>query len=288
MTADEQTTYDDEKARFRFWKEHMDRGYELVQSMAKYEVNECGEGVVSIPEAAEKAGVKILFSETKIAGNLDRIYVIRESLMPDLLAIALDMKERGWILKIEDGYRTRDMQTQLGRKPEVFDMIVRSCWRENGGVTPPLDLVKKRSMCLVANYPYSGTHLMAAAVDISVFRIDDGSEVSRGKPYLEMSEYTPMDCPFISVEEHQNRMEITALMERHGFLHFPGEFWHYNKGDALYHITMRSGRQAPYGPIHWNPLTGEITSYDDITSPLTPPDLLAENLQQALKRMNLD
>ena len=287
MTPNEQNTYPDEEARCRFWKEHMDRGYELVQSMAKYEVKECGEGVVSIPEEAEKARVEMLFSESKIAGELDRIYVIRESLMPDLLAITLDMKERGWILKIEDGYRTREMQTQLGRKPKVFDMIVRSCWRENGGVTPPLDLVKKRSMCLVANYPYSGTHLMAAAVDISVFSLDDGKEVWRGKPYLEMSEYTPMVCPFITAEEHKNRMEITALMERHGFLHFPGEFWHYNKGDALYQIMTRSSRPAPYGPIHWNPLTGEITPYGDITSPLTPPDLLAENIQQALKRMNL-
>mgnify|MGYP001229962010 CR=1 FL=1 len=287
MITDEQNTYPDEEARCRFWTEYMDRGYELVQSMSKYEVKECGEGVVSIPEAAEKAGVKMLFSETKIAGDLDRIFIIRESLIPDLLAIARDMKERGWILKIEDGYRTREMQTQLGRKPEVFDMIVRSCWRENGGAPPPLDLVKKRSMCLVANYPYSGTHLMAAAVDISVFRIEDGSEVSRGKPYLEMSEYTPMDCPFISVEEHHNRMDITALMERHGFLHFPGEFWHYNKGDALYQIYKRSGEPGCYGPIHWDPQTGEITPFDDITSPLTPPDLLAGNLQQALKRMKL-
>lgn len=287
MTPDNQTP-SDEEARCRYWTEHMDRGYELIKSMAKYEIQECGEGVVSIPEMAAEAGVEMLFSETKIAGDLDRIFVIRESLMPDLIAIARDMKERGWILKIEDGYRTREMQTLLGRKPEVFDMIVRSCWRENGGAPPPLDLVKKRSMILVANYPYSGTHLMAAAVDISVFRIDDGSEVSRGKPYLEMSEYTPMDSPFVSAEENQNRMDITAIMERQGFLHFPGEFWHYNKGDALYHIMTRSCRRAPYGPIHWNPLTGEVTPYDDIQSPLTSPDLLAENLQQALKRMNLD
>lgn len=287
MTTDGKNIYPDEEARCRFWTEYMDRGYELVQSMSNYEVKECGEGVVSIPEAAEKAGVKMLFSETKIAGDLDRIFIIRESLIPDLLAIARDMKERGWILKIEDSYRSHEMQTQLGRKPEVFDMIVRSCWRENGGVPPPLDLVKKRSMCLIANYPYSGTHLMAAAVDISVFRIDDGSEVSRGKPYLEMSEYTPMDCPFVNAEEHHNRMDITTLMERHGFLHFPGEFWHYNKGDALYQIYKRSGEPGCYGPIHWDPQTGEIRPFDDITSPLTPSHLLAGNLQQALKRMKL-
>ena len=288
MKHDRQRINTDEKARCRYWAKNMDHSYELIQSMSKYKIKECGERVVSIPEAALEAGVKILFSETKIAGNLDRIFVIRESLMPDLLAVARDMKERGWILKIEDGYRTCEMQTELGRKPEIFDMIVHSCWRETGGVKPSLEHVKKRSMVLVANYPYSGTHLMAAAVDISVFRIDDGSEVSRGKPYLEMSEYTPMDCPFVSVEEYQNRMDITAIMERHGFLHYPGEFWHFNKGDPLYHILMCSGEHAMYGPIHWNPVSGEITPYNDMASPLIPPNLLAENLKQSLERLRLD
>jgi len=32
------------------------------------------------------------------------------------------------------------------------------------------------------------------------------------------------------------------VMERHGFLHYPGEFWHYNKGDSLYQIQARTGK----------------------------------------------
>ncbi len=67
---------------------------------------------------------------------------------------------------------------------------------------------------------------------MAIGRRDDGGEVWRGKPYLEMSEYTPM-------------------MERHGFLHYPGEFWHYNKGDALYHLMTKSGQVSGYGPVHW-------------------------------------
>ena len=145
MKHDRQRINTDEKARCRYLAKNMDHSYELIQSMSKYKIKECGERVVSIPEAALEAGVKILFSETKIAGNLDRIFVIRESLMPDLLAVARDMKERGWILKIEDGYRTCELQTELGRKPEIFDMIVHSCWRETGGVKPSLEHVKKRS-----------------------------------------------------------------------------------------------------------------------------------------------
>ena len=277
----------DEEARRRFWTEHMERSHHLLRSMAACEFREGGEGLASIPEAVDEAGVEVLFSDSKIAVDLDRIFFIRRGLIPDLLAIARDMNERGWILKIEDGFRTREMQTQLGRKPAVFDMIVRSCWWECGGQTPSLDLIKRRSTCLVANYPNVGTHTMGAAVDVSVFRRDDGSEVWRGKAYLEMSEYTPMDSPFITDEERQHRREITELMERHGFLHYPGEFWHYNKGDSLYHLMSKTGKPAPYGPVHWDPDTNEVTPYDDVASPLTPPDVMADHLQQALTRLGL-
>ena len=276
----------DEDTRRRFWTEHMERSHALLQSMTEYETRESGEGFASIPDAAAEAGVEMLFSTSKIAGDLDRIFFIRQSLIPDLIAIARDMRERGWLLKIEDGYRTQEMQTQLGRKPEVFDMIVRSCRWELGGGIPPLDLIRRRSTCLVANYPNRGTHTMGAAVDVSVFRLDDGTEVWRGKPYLEMSEYTPMDSPFVTPEEQQNRRAITALMEHHGFLHYPGEFWHYNKGDALYHFMAKSGQPAPYGPVHWDPTTNQITAYDDVNSPLTPPVEMAACLEEALARLD--
>ena len=74
------------------------------------------------------------------------------------------------------------MQTALGRAPAVFDRIVQACIRECGGGRPPVELVFRRAMCLVANVPLTGTHLAGAAVDISVLRRDDGAEVWRGKP----------------------------------------------------------------------------------------------------------
>jgi D-alanyl-D-alanine dipeptidase len=276
----------DEDARREFWTFHMERSAKLLRSMEDGPTRESGESLASIPEAAAEAAVEMWFSDSKIAGDLDRIFFIRRGLIPDLIAIGRDMNARGWILKIEDGFRTREMQTQLGRKPAVFDMIVRSCRWELGGEAPPLELIRRRSSCLVANFPNHGTHTMGAAVDISVFRRHDGSEVWRGKPYLEMSEYTPMDSPFVSAEEQNNRAEITSMMEAHGFLHYPGEFWHYNKGDALYHLMTKSGEVSGYGPVHWDPATREVSAYDDVRSPLTPPEVMAALLDQALARLD--
>jgi len=281
-------TRPDEEERRQFWIKHLERSHDFLQAMAAYEVHESGETLESIPDAADAADVEMLFSKTKIAGRLDRIFFIRKGLMPDLMAIGRDMNQRGWILKIEEGFRTREMQTELGRVPAVFDMIVRSCHWECRGETPPLDFLDRRATCLVANYPNRGTHMMGAAVDISVFRRDDGTEVWRGNPYLEMSEYTPMDSPFVSDQEQQNRSEITEIMERYGFVHYPGEFWHYNKGDAAYHIVTNTNRPAAYGPIHWNSNSGEVTPYEDVASPLTPPAVMEKNLREALARLDVN
>jgi D-alanyl-D-alanine dipeptidase len=277
----------DEAARVAYWQLHMERSHELLRAMERHPVQECGEPLASIPDAARAAGVEMYFSDTPCGGVFPRIYMIRTSLLDPLLAAARDMLARGWVMKIEEGYRTKAMQTALGRSPAVFDLIVRTCARECGGRVPPVELVRRRAMCLVANYPLTGTHLFGAAVDISVIDRSTGREVSRGKPYLEMSEYTPMDSPFVTEAEHQNRLDITAIMERHGFVHYPGEFWHYNQGDALHQIITGAGRPGRYGPVHWDPRQNRITPFDanELREPLTPPEIQQTLIDEAMRRL---
>lgn len=76
----------------------MQAGYELVQRVLPFEVIECGEPLASIPEAADAVGVEMLFSTSKIAGELDRIFYIRQGLVDDVIAVGRAMNERGWIL----------------------------------------------------------------------------------------------------------------------------------------------------------------------------------------------
>lgn len=278
------TTPSDDATRRAYWAEQMQAGYELVQRTLSFRVRECGEGLASIPDAAAAAGVEMLFSDSKIVGDLDRVYFIRESLVKDVIAIGRAMNECGWILKIEDGFRSLDMQSQLVRKPEVFDAILRKCIWENGGELPPVELVYRRAAVLVANIPKIGTHMSASAIDVSVFRRDDGSEVWRGNPYLEMSERTPMRSPFVEPDALQNRLDITAMLEAHGFVHFPFEFWHYNQGDAMGHILRNQPAPARFGPVHWDRATNRVTRVDDPLTPLNPLPAIEQEIAAALQR----
>ncbi len=267
-----------------YWAEQMEKGYELVQRIMAFAVQESGEGFASLQDAVADDGVEIHFSTSKIAGELDRVFFIRESLVHDVIAIGHEMNNRGWILKIEDGYRSLNMQKQLGSKAELFDAILRKCIWENGGLIPPVDLVFRRGSVLIANVPKVGTHMSGSAIDISVFRRDDGSEVWRGNPYLEMSERTPMRSPFVEREWVQNRVEITAIMETYGFMHFPFEFWHYNKGDALGHILTGNSAPAAFGPVHWDPATNKVTAVADSTRPLRPLPEIEREIATAIAR----
>ena len=276
----------DEQERREYWTRQLELGYGMVEELLAYPVEECAEPFASIPDAAAAAGIEMHFSTTKIAGDLDRIFHLRESLVDDVIRIGRDMNDRGWILKIEEGYRSVQMQGQLVRKPEVFDAIVRKCTWECGGSTPPADMVFRRAMVLVANRPKIGTHMSGSAIDISVFHRADGTELERGGPYLEISEKTPMRSPFISEEALRNRLEITSVMEAHGFMHFPYEFWHYNKGDAGDHILNQRPGSARYGPVHWNAETNEVTAVENPAEPLNPLPVIEREIAAALARLD--
>jgi len=138
---------------------------------------------------------------------------------------------------------------------------------------------------MVANIPKIGTHMSGSAIDISVFDKGTGEEVGRAGPYLEMSERTPMRSPFIKETALRNRLEITQMMETHGLMHFPFEFWHYNKGDAGAHILTGNSAAAKYGPVNWDPNTNTVTPVSNLMDPLNPLSVIEEEIGAAMERL---
>jgi len=279
------TASNDEAARRAYWTEQMEAGYEIVEKLIAFPVRECGEQFASLPDAAAAAGVEMLFSTSKIAGELDRIYLMRESLVDDVVTIGREMNERGWILKIEDCFRTLEMQRQLVRKPSVFDTVLKKCMWELGGGVPTSEFMFRRAIVLTANMPKIGAHMSGSAIDISVFHRNDGSEVWRGYPYLEMSEHTPMRSPFVAPAHVATRLEICGMMEKHGFIHFPFEFWHFDKDDAAMHILTGNPAPCRFGPVNWDPQTNEVTAVADPLTLLNPLPVIEREIAAALERV---
>jgi zinc D-Ala-D-Ala dipeptidase len=237
----------------------MEAAYDFMSQMLDYPVDECGEPLVSLQEAVAAEGVAVAFSHTRIAGRHAHLFYLREGLIRDFLAVARQMNERGWTLKVEDGFRSREMQRDIALQEIVLDVVLQKVLWETHGQMPAPDLLFRRLSALAATRPKVGTHMSGSGMDVSVLWSEDLSEVERGGPYIELSELTPMGSPFISDEAARNRAEISGIMRRHGFTAYPFEFWHYNKGDAYTEYLTSSGNPARYGPVDFDLSNGSVT-----------------------------
>lgn len=279
-------TRPDEARRRAFWSEQMDAAFVLTEEFRRYPVRECGETFVSLRDTARSAGVEMLLSSTEFMGKCPRLFFLREGLIDSILAVARDMKARGWLLKIEDGYRTYEMQKTGGRAPCVFDALLQCVLRETGGRIPSPKLMLRRLTAVVATMPKLATHMSGSALDISVVQADDGQDVDRGGPYLEISELTPMASPFVSDRAQQNRVDITALMERHGFMAYPYEFWHYSQGDVFAESLLKTGKPGRYGAVNWDSKTGKTTPLTDQEGLLNSLEDIQAEIKNALARQS--
>ncbi len=275
-----------EDGRRAFWSQKMDEAYTFMGKMMTYPVSECGEPMVNLRLEVHSAGVEVTFSDKPHINGLPRLYYLRQGLVSPFLAAASEMNERGWILKLEDGYRTLTMQRGLSQLAQVFHAVLDKVRWESQQDMPPGDLLFRRLAALVANAPKIGTHMSGSAMDISVLQRDTREEVDRGAPYIEMSELTPMDSPYVSEQARENRHQITALMGRHGFVTYPWEFWHYNAGDAYAEDLCFSGKPARYGAVHLDTTTGQVWPVEDPTSLLNSEEDISLLMKETLAKVN--
>lgn len=275
-------THDDDTARRAFWTAMLDEADAFMAEVRDYPVQECGEPMASLAAAAADAGVEVAFSELPHVEGLPRLFFLRVGLIPQFLTAARELNERGWVLQVEDAYRTTRMQRGLGLRRDIFSAILHKVQWETGATQPPVELLLRRCGALIANAPKVGTHMSGSAMDISVLDRDSGELVDRGGFYPEMSERTPMSSPFVSPQAQQHRQDITALMTRHGFVTYPWEFWHYNDGDAYAEILRRTGKPVRYGAVDVDLSTGAVTPIADPTAPLVTPEVVRETMERLL------
>lgn len=276
----DQPTADDEHRR-QFWRQMMDDAHAFMMQVRQCPVTECGEPVVPLKEVAAKANVEVLFSTTPFAGAHERLFYLRAGLVESFLGAARAMNAHNWALKVEDAYRTRTMQTALALSPSILEKVFERVRWECMGEEPSPELLFRRLTVLVATVPNIATHMSASALDVSVVDKSTGLEVNRGGPYLEMSENTPMQSPFLGQVAEGNRQQISAIMREYGFAAYPYEFWHYSNGDAI--AVVLDGKQpaARYGAVDVEPRSGHVR-------PIVHPHhwlVTAERLQSILDKL---
>ena len=124
-----------------------------------------------------------------------------------LLRANRELKAYGYGLIIHDGYRPW--------------YVTKIFWE----ATP----VDKR--IFVADPARGSNHNRGCAVDLSLYRLTTGAEVTMPSGYDEMSERAYADFPGGTADERARRGLLRKVMEKQGFKVNPDEWWHFDYKD---------------------------------------------------------
>jgi zinc D-Ala-D-Ala dipeptidase len=262
-----------------YWIEALAAGARFMEAANARPLVECHEPLVSIPVAAEAAGVPIACPRSPHRTGRPRDHRIRSGNVEPLLGVALDLHEQGLTLVIEDALRSLETQRGAVSSHAVLlafgEMLAR--------VDPDASdrEIVARLGAIIAATPKTAGHVAGAAVDVSVLRAD-GTHLDLGGPYLDFSERMPMASPFVSGEQAEARELIASAMARRGFSAYPFEFWHYSRGDSLATVACDAADPARYGPVHVAS-DGSVSPVPNVCDPLSEPAVLAEAVRLAMR-----
>lgn len=274
-----------ETERRKYWSKQAELAYDFMQKVHEYPVSECGEPMISMRQAVKDARLTVKFSDTKIADKYKRVFYLREGLIKNFLAVAKDLNDRGWFLKVEDGFRTRNMHRQAGFQTSVFNTVLKKVIWEKNGEIPSAELMYRRLNAFIANSAKSCTYITGSAIDVSVYQASNLNQLDRGGRYMQMSELTFTDSPFISEDATKNRREIKRILKKYGFIAHPFQFWHFSQGSACTEYAMKSGEDARYGAINFDLNSGRIVPVENPENPLYSIDQIREKIESAVKRI---
>lgn len=130
---------------------------------------------------------------------------LRHATAEKLAAAQVELKPLGYGLKIYDGYRPLSVQRKMW---EVFP--------QPGYVADP----KKGSR-----------HNRGAAVDVTLIRLADGSELPMPTPYDDFTERAHGNFMDLPAETIQNRELLERVLVKQGFVGLPTEWWHFDDRD---------------------------------------------------------
>ena len=267
-----------ETAETHYLAQTLDDAYEFMQAVLAHPVRECGERCVDLVQAAAEVGVRVVFPPTLKLSRFPRVFQMRESLVPRLLTVAEAFLRRDWLLRVEDAYRSVDVQRDGARSDFVFDEVYRMASRETGRAQPSAALLFKRMFVFTALTPRLANHVCGSAVDITPLNATTAEEVDLGGRYPQFSIAMPMASPFISATARRNRSLCNELMAECGFVPYPYEFWHYSQGDADCELLLDSGQPGRFGPVDLNVETGAVQAVDDPEELFITADEIAARL----------
>jgi zinc D-Ala-D-Ala dipeptidase len=170
------------------------------------------------------------FVGTRVDGYLAPVAILTEEALEALKDAADELRGKGYGIIVFDGYRPQ----------KAVDHFVR--WARDPADTltkqkyyPEVDKADLFTKGYVAER--SG-HTRGSTIDLSLYDLETGEEVDMGSGFDLFGPPSHHGSDLVTPEQAANRILLKETMERHGFLPYSREWWHYRLDDEPYPDTF--------------------------------------------------
>lgn len=169
------------------------------------------------------------FLGTRVDGYAQPVCLLTEPAAAALQRVQQDLKQRGYALKIFDCYRPQRAVDHFVRwVGDVHDRKMKAHYYPNEAKS---DLIEEG---YIAD---RSRHSRGSTLDVTLVKKDDGTELDMGTPYDYFDALSNTSDPRITGELKANRLILKTVMEKHGFVNYAKEWWHYTLRDEPYPDT---------------------------------------------------
>jgi D-alanyl-D-alanine dipeptidase len=143
-----------------------------------------------------------------------------------LAAVQHDLAKTGLGLKVFDCYRpTRAVAHFVRWAKDIADL------KNKVEFYPD---VPKRDLFRDGYIAERSSHSRGSTVDLTVVRLTDGEALDMGTGFDLFSPKSWPNSKAVAPQQHANRVLLAGAMQRHGFVPYPKEWWHFTLADEPY------------------------------------------------------
>ncbi|MBI4157988.1 D-alanyl-D-alanine carboxypeptidase family protein [Candidatus Woesebacteria bacterium] len=210
---------------------------EIDEKLLKVPLKSVNEPFVYLPDLARKLKIKVVFDQKEKPSAY-----LRESVAEAWVAAAKNFNKKGLILRVESAYRSLESQKKrfLWRVSSMKKRYPKKSQKE----------LQDLANVYTAGIPILSGHTAGAAVDVTLLDAKN-KPVNFGVPYRHGDIQSSTDYPYLPKELVKNRKLLKKVMEKHGFVNYPFEYWHFSMGD-VYAVYFIGDKYAKFSPVEYD------------------------------------
>ena len=161
-----------------------------------------------------------------IDGYFEATCILSDQAADALKNAQQELIQQGLSLKIFDAYRPQRAVDHFVQWAKVLNdtIMKRQFYPE----------VDKRNLFKDGYIASRSRHSSGSTVDLTIIRIDSGEELDMGTPFDYFGPASGIEYRQLSETQRMNRMLLHNVMIKHGFRHYPQEWWHFTLKNEPY------------------------------------------------------